>query len=52
MWVRDIVSITPKVGTKLVLLLCAGDKGSQQADIAWAALLRMDYFSRKEAGND
>lgn len=41
-----------KVGTKLVLLLCAGDKGSQQADIARAALFRMDYLSRKEAGND
>ncbi|HEY4832286.1 MAG TPA: type II toxin-antitoxin system RelE/ParE family toxin [Waddliaceae bacterium] len=38
-----------KIGSKCVLLLCAGDKGSQKSDIQKAKVYFKDYQSRGDA---
>ena len=37
---------------RLILLLCAGDKKSQSADIVRSEAFRQDYISRMEVKND
>lgn len=34
-------------GQAIVVLLCGGDKGSQQADIQWARDYAVDYWRRR-----